>query len=632
MGESAIVAIPDLVEVLKDSDKEVSEKSATTLIEISKKSKEMQGSLSSSELDKAISGFEQALKLLANEKDKSDKIQENLTSLINEKNHRLWNLVVKQIKSHPWLLSLLAIPVFLIVYYITLCLSPLLLLLFPSEMLGKFKIPIGLLLQLKYHPRVLNAWVSKYLSSSTSTSTEQYGARILFWNNATANLHRPSRYIPLPLRIETNSQPRRHENLPLELLQEIFQQNTARLLIYGKGGIGKTSLACKLAESAMADEPSQRLHKKHSLLPVLIEPEQIEYELKLNMPMPVETTRKDGDNSYKTLDTVTSQPFIEAIRKQLQNLIKEASPINDELLKQLLQSGRILVIVDRFSEMSEDARQTIDPDSKTYPINALIVTSRKRETFGNIKMALIEPLQLTGSELMRFMEEYFQKEKEVPLKQQPLLYQACNNLQNIVKLYDNRAIITVLLAKLTADQLIAGRSLPTSIPNLISNSLNLINDQFDTQGFKPTNNTICSDMQLIAWTCLQSTFRPNAATLDNVTRTLKKLDPKNEPYSKLNYLIDGLRVVERVGNEKDHIRIVHDPMAEYLAGLHLVKIYANDTNKWKNFLKRADEFEKTKTQGFMLAVYDCCRVACCENVVSLFKQHIHQIVKDESDS
>jgi HEAT repeat protein len=634
MGESAIIAIPDLNKALEDSDKEVRETSTIALIEVSKKLKEMQGSLSSPELNKAISGFEKTLNLLENKKDQSHKIQENLTSLANERDHRLWNLFVDKTKKDPnffalLILGLIVIPVLPIAYRITLAQSPLLLLQIPSEILGKFKIPIGFLLKLKYHPKVLNAWASKYLGSDIHISTEQDRAKIRFWDNATAKLHHPSRYIPLPLRIETSSQSGRYESLPLELLQEIFQQNTVQLLIYGEGGIGKTSLVCKLAESVMA---GQLLHKKHALLPILIEPEQIEQELKLNKPMPIEVTKKDADNSYKTLDIDISQPFIEAIRKQLQHLINEQEPISDELLKQLLQSGHILVIIDRFSEMSENARQTITPASKTHPINALIVTSRKYETFDNFKMNVIKPLQLTGSELMRFMEAYFEKDQQVPLNQQPLLYQACDNLQNIVKVHDKRTIITVLFAKLAADQLIAKKPLPTSIPNLIINSLDLLNDQVSTQEYKPSNKTIQSDIQLIAWECLKSTFYPNTATLENITKALEKLDPENEPHQRLNYLISKLRVVEVVSSTTDQVRIFLDPMAEYLAGLHLLKMYGDSVWQWKDFMKRVDESKNDTTKEFILAVYDCCHDAGFEGIVNLFKPYFDQNLEDKFNS
>jgi hypothetical protein len=223
------------------------------------------------------------------------------------------------------------------------------------------------------------------------------------------------------------------------------------------------------------------------------------------------------------------------------------------------------------------------------------------------------------------MEAYFQKEKEISLGEQPSLHDACKNLEKIVKVHDERAIITVLLAKLSADQIFAGKTLPSSIPHLMIESLNLLNDQYDAREFKLDNSTICKSMRLIAWTCLQETLCPNAATLENITNVIEESGFKKEPHIILDYLVK-LRVLERVGNEEEYIRIVHDPLAEYLAGCHLVEIYANKISEWKKFLERAGEFENIKTRGFRLAVYDCCRVANFENVVSLLEKSICKIV------
>jgi hypothetical protein len=150
-----------------------------------------------------------------------------------------------------------------------------------------------------------------------------------------------------------------------------------------------------------------------------------------------------------------------------------------------------------------------------------------------------------------------------------------------------------------------------------------------TQEYRPSPETIYSDIQAIAWECLQSTFYPNTATLDNITKVLRKLDSKTEPNQRLNYLVDELRVVEIVGNAKDQVRIVLDPMAEYLAGLHLLKIYGDNLRSWKNFLNRVDKSKKPATQEFIFAVYDCCRVAGFTSVVNLFKQYFDQNMKDE---
>src|SRR5690349_14666521 len=85
----------------------------------------------------------------------------------------------------------------------------------------------------------------------------------------------------------------------------------------------------------MADDPSERLCR-HRMLPVLIEEE---FSKKL----------PEGKR------------FFEAIRRQLQDLIGESESIPAELLERLLRERRILVIVDHFSEMSNDTREEIQP-------------------------------------------------------------------------------------------------------------------------------------------------------------------------------------------------------------------------------------------------------------------------------
>ncbi|MEO1377922.1 MAG: hypothetical protein AAFW70_27310, partial [Cyanobacteria bacterium J06635_10] len=53
----------------------------------------------------------------------------------------------------------------------------------------------------------------------------------------------------------------------------------------------------------------------------------------------------------------------------------------------------------------------------------------------------------------------------------------------------------------------------------------------------------------------------------------------------------------------------------------------SNESKWKEFFKRANEFEKEAIMGFILAVKDCCRVASLEQkvpglVIDMFNQYI----------
>ncbi len=96
------------------------------------------------------------------------------------------------------------------------------------------------------------------------------------------------------------------------------------ILIWDEGGIGKTSLACQLAQWSMSDDRTKRLCR-HRMIPVLIEQE---LDFKVN----------EGKD-----------PFREAIRGQLQALVDSAEPLSDDFIEKLLRQRRVLVIVDRTS-------------------------------------------------------------------------------------------------------------------------------------------------------------------------------------------------------------------------------------------------------------------------------------------
>ncbi len=153
-------------------------------------------------------------------------------------------------------------------------------------------------------------------------------------------------HIPLPVELDREVVP----ELNGARLRPIFEEGNGRLLIWGEGGAGKTSIACQIAKWAMHDRPEQR-PAAHRMIPVLLERE-LDFEV------------AEG-----------SDPFIETLRGDLAKLIGQDIP--DDLFKALLQRRRILVIVDHMSEMTEQTRQRVRQDVPGCPNMALIVTSRR---------------------------------------------------------------------------------------------------------------------------------------------------------------------------------------------------------------------------------------------------------------
>ncbi len=325
----------------------------------------------------------------------------------------------------------------------------------------------------------------------------------------------------------------------------------------------------------MSDNPEERICS-HRMLPVLIED-----ELKV----------AEG-----------KQPFIEAIRGQLQDLTDTTEAISEELLEQLLKQRRILVIVDHFSEMSEQTRTAIKPEMPDFPVNALLVTSRLEEPLGRVTKTAIKPLRIAGNRLSSFMESYLSQRQKRDLFSDTEFFNACIQLSTIA----GDRNITVLLAKLYADQLIAKKegttdgNLPDNIAELMLHYLNQVNRSVTED--KISDSTVHKDAKIIAWECLKPTYRPAAANRQNAIIALGE----DTAESRIKYLEEKLRIIQTKGVAHDQIHFALDPVAEYLAALHLLDINGNDESKWQDFLKVADSQNSSEgIKGFMLAVKDC---------------------------
>ncbi len=194
-----------------------------------------------------------------------------------------------------------------------------------------------------YHYRVLDAWVNQYVTQARSGFEQEETVQ-------------QNQVFQADVQIEIAGE--KSATLMVNQLKQTFANNYSRLLIWGEAGCGKTSWACEIARWGMAEDKNQRL-SAHLMIPVLLEPQKLE-----------------GQDS-----------LVQAIMGELQGDILSLDAndyISEELLLQLLRKKRILVIVDSLSEMSEEGRQKISPQSHNFPVNALIVTSRQEEDLGKV--------------------------------------------------------------------------------------------------------------------------------------------------------------------------------------------------------------------------------------------------------
>ncbi|MDJ0618750.1 MAG: HEAT repeat domain-containing protein [Calothrix sp. MO_192.B10] len=584
MGTEATSAVPDLIKLLDDKQPYVRLATIKGLGNIIAGFQDKATTLSSSKLKKIIAEFEPVLQTLeANPnkftEDEIVRIRRPLNALKAEKDTRLFDRALDWLLKHKILLGIGAYVTLLpCLWLILLRVSPLLLLHINDALkpYTDFSLPfLSINVPLRYvlfvgffhyHPRVLDAWVGKYISSAK----EQFPKKDTVSDRTT--------YIPIPVVVDGNTIPQ----LTPDNLRSTFNKQRSCLVIWGEGGVGKTSLACQMASWAMAETKDKQLCE-HLMLPVLLE----------------EDFRVVEDKS----------PLLEAIRGQLQALIDEPEPICEELLLKLLRKQRILVIVDRLSEMSETTREAIQPDSPDFPVNALVITSRIEEKVGRVNKTTIKPLRIEANKLSSFMEAYLMQRGKRDKFTDQEFFDACSRLSVMV----NQRNITVLLAKLYAEQLIARveaqhtDSLPESVPGLMLGYINEVNH--DVTGDTFDDRTIHQDAKVIAWQCLQTNYQPGTAKLIDAIDALVDLGI-DDAETHLDYLENRLHLIQTIGYAKEQIRFCLDPLAEYLAALYLVELLGNNDGKWRSqFFKQVDDLLKNGARdamkGFLLAVGDC---------------------------
>ncbi len=464
----------------------------------------------------------------------------------------------------------------LILYLGVLGLRPLWLLWLPAELkipkigvIPEFKLPLPVLRFIKYRPRVLNAWVEKHIDTF----------RKKFLDNETV-IERKD-YVPIPVRLDN----REIKELTADSLSETFkQEKRVRLLIWGEGGSGKTTLACQMAKWAMENNDTSKRLTEHLMLPILIEQE---------------LDSKSGEGM---------KPLLEAIGGQIEDLIDSEQPISDELLEQLLRQRRILVIVDHLSEMSKETREKIPPNLRDFPANALVVTSRLEEKFQGIDTK-IKTLRFDGEELVSFIKNYLEKLDKWTLfeNDQEEFLQECSQLVRIV---GDKKTITVLLAKLYAERMINAKENSSVSERSLDNVPDLILDHLAKLHGQATRDTqipyasVREDAKFIAWKCLEQDFKPS-----HVERAAVFEDDRKDAEACLEYFEKHLHLIQRVGYDKNQIRFALDPLAEYLAGLYLVENDGKDNEEsWSRFLARVENKpgDHEDIKGFLLAVRDCC--------------------------
>jgi HEAT repeat protein len=605
LQDRALSAVPVLTEALTDGDVDVEHAASDALLRIAEGLAHVADGYPLRTLLMYLTTLDASCASLAkrggNEQSYThEQLQDVLTTARNAAKRRYVERVTTYASEHPYIASVAAYPPFVLgLWGIILWIAPLSLLtlnqtLQPIEVklpdaLGGTSLSLRTLLLLdwfQYRTRILDKWVD----SHSATVRDSFAKR--------ETVRSRTSYIPLAVETFTEGS----DNGPVlvdptpKSVREMFRPGKGCLVIYGEGGLGKTTLACEIGKWALWDQGKQLF--LHKALPVLIEHD-------LQAP------------------NLGQAAFLAEIKGQIQSAAGIAEPLDDEFLDRLLRSQRVLVIVDHLSEMTKATRDAIRPTDPQFPVNALVVTSRINEELSGASHVVIRPTRVEGNKISNFVDAYLRLRGKREILSDDAYFSVCRRLSGIV----GAQKVTALLAKMFAEVLIAEagsrhpegdllQKLPKNVPELMISYLNELNQIAQAEAIQ--DDVVRADLKRVAWECVRSTFQPRPISR---ARALQVLDGE-KPEERLEYLEKRLQLVRKADVGGERIEFTLDPVAEYLAALKACDDCSCDFILWET--KILTPFAAAKTQGkvagqgeagdepdrgrgFRLALIECCR-------------------------
>ena len=450
------------------------------------------------------------------------------------------------------------------------------------------------------HPRTRQAWLERYRKGQVDFSklpqltrsdfvkqqdcldawVERRAARAVDSFNQIPSVRQRKIYIPMPLREgdlatgELISTPQPSD------FRHYLQTERSVLAVIGMGGSGKSALACQLARWGLAENQQDRL-ADHRIIPVLLEEE---------------TTN-----------------LLESVTRRLTQMVGH-DEVDTDLIRSLLQHKRLMVIVDALSERGHPTQLHVQSIHGAVPVNALIVTTRREPNFGPVTLTRLWPEKVNVNNLGYFLNEYLRRtnaEQYFTGRQQ---WSLGGRLLDIVERGSERLVVTPLLIQLFVENAITEfkregklEQISNSVPEIMLDYLRHVNPADPiTPNFIP-NDRMIRATRVLGWCSLRGFFIPRDFSRDEAESELKAAglwDDKSDVIARL--ISNGVIENRDVGGDQI-LRFGLDPLAEYLAALHLLRQCGNNLGKWEEQLSLLtfppERYEEI--QGFIVALEDC---------------------------
>jgi formylglycine-generating enzyme required for sulfatase activity len=422
-------------------------------------------------------------------------------------------------------------------------------------------------------------------------------------------------YIPLKTRIipSTTVEGLALERIPTadDFKDNVTADNSQMILIWEEGGAGKTSLAFRIARWGLNKKLCE-----HTVLPFLLDPMQWE----------------QGD-----------------LMGQILKDLKHEGIYNLEitLLQQLIEQKRLLLIIDHYTEYTDEVRDLVQ---KLLPAKSLVLlTARlnKRADFERqFVIKEVQPLRLERAQLLDFCDAYLKESATTgadSLQDESTTEDDKRLIKGLLERMVGNKPVTVLLAQLVIDSAIhylknqSDDILPTSVPDLINDYIKRIGDIIPEQRRVLPNRSqteikhdwIEPSLKALALKSLRQneTYFPQNFEFELAKQAMQPViydligwnDGEDEHLRNwLQYMEQELTLLQRKGgsNLEPIYRIALDPLADYFAAMALLmECEAKGESReqldwietWINKLKNSSQCGTSleDMRGFLAACREC---------------------------